>query len=346
MGKIYQPKEEHTPSDSERFADSVLFMIIVAGILAILTRLIELIMQPFTNPLTKDTARERIQNAFNAKVDRRDKRRGIYHSQLSDPMVQFQRRFLTHVEEYKKDRYNATYLEWYKDWTNGLVRDTQLRWAPWFESLTPSTEFLCYLTAQLNLHRGFARWGLLGTLRAVYPEFTPTSKGVQEDIAAYILENEQEDLKQELTAEVEALGLDAEAAAWLCTRSAAQIRVEAMFLKKCVEQGHSTATAIALLKNKKVEPGSLEAKVVEGLLNVGLPEEVASSYLKGKLTFEEVKEMVESVTNLKDVFGLDFYSKYPDGTDVDQALVAEVVRKVKTKKREAKLEAVLQRNAR
>lgn len=348
MGKVYSTSAPRIKTRGEQAFDGAVFVLVCLFLSWVLITFIEYLFSPFTKLMTWKMAREKIREDFDNKVRRREARHEKLSEQESDPMNQFQSRFLREPEEWRGDPDNASFYAWYKAWHEGEVKDSSLRWAPAvMVDGVVSKDFLCYLSAQRALHKGaFSRMALLATISACYPEFTPTWKGLEEDIESYMLECGNQELKTELRKEIGKLGINEEAAEWLEGRDAQTIRKDALFLKKCTEHGVSDEAAKCLL-HTGVEPGTPEGDCVCGIIEkLRLPAYAAEGFIKGEYLAEELGEIAEYLQEARKDYGSFFYW-INEGSDktVGEQLAEEKFKQLRARKRAARLEDVCTRKA-
>lgn len=209
--KVYStpPKKK---SAAQQFQEDIIFMIVGAFIIYIITGIFKLIFYPFRYMLmTNDQIdAEEIKKAKEKVEDRR--RRCVPDS---DPLVQYRERFIRNADKYADDPNNEKYLEWYKEWKAGHIRDTKLYWIPDiyierqifenpFEKKYMNPEFLNYFEFQYNLHKD--KWALrsafLNTVRHYFPEFTPTAKDIESDIAELKNRSNEKHLRYQIYDEI------------------------------------------------------------------------------------------------------------------------------------------------
>jgi len=282
---------------------------------------------------------------FNKRVAKRDAWLARVTADKNDPMHQFQLRFIQ--KEVKKDDDNETYFAWYKMWKAGSVLDTQLRWAPsvYAEDGTVRPNFVDYVEIQMDLHKKqslLTRSLFLSSIRARFPELTPTMDGLKQDIKGYRGETYEADVKAELKVELDKFGLPEALSNYLADKDVAPecLRKEAEFLKKCTEFGCHPEVAVCMLENK-VEPDTIGAEVIRSmLLDHMLPDFVVRKVLKGELTPEEITEVADKAASLRENFGLAIFEEDASGNIMYDELLKNFINELTTNKRLRKVDAV------
>ncbi len=276
------------------------------------------------SPLKRHTQEEISDQVDEAIKQKRENRRLKRKKSLpsNDPMEQFYLRFVSHPEEYKNDIDNDVYSDWFDAWKKGKIIDSDLRWAPDIfkgilddDTLRPG--FVQYMKIQLALHK---RTSLLhkmvftNTIFRFYPELTAGLKGLEEDLAHYETENDEDGAVSDLMDEIKAFGLPDELAEYLINKdtNARTLRKEAVILKEHTDNGFSPETCICALENKVKNQSYL--KVIDKMTTeAGLPARAAMARINEQITDEQLLELITHMEDLRGSWGMDIYEPAIDG---------------------------------
>jgi hypothetical protein len=299
----------HKKSFGSQLKSDLIFMIVASFIVYMIQRFFVFLFSPFK---AVDIASRGM--TYRDYIEERQKAREAYLEAVSedvnDPMYQFQDRFIDHPEKYLRHRGkdNKVYKDWYDNWKKGLVLDTELRWAPemYTRDDTIRVSFIDYMKIQLVLHRKasyFLKNKFLKTIRAFYPEFTATFRGLESDLARYELSVTEDNLKKELAKEINKYGLPEDIAEYLSEQdlSVEDLRKQAELLKPLVSKGLSKPTCVCALEN---DLDLEQAKVVDMIVTkMDLPARVGLAFLREELTSKDLEELYTRVMEAREDLG-------------------------------------------
>lgn len=308
------PKPTPQTSSAERIKANIIFLIIAGFILYLFSAFLKFIFSPLKVLSPRETA-----DKVNAKIEgkrlKRLLKRRIDHP--DDPMNQFYLRFIDKPEEFENDPDNELYLEWFETWKKGLVIDSILRWAPDLldndgESIRPN--FIQYMKIQLVLHKKASllqKMQFTNTIFRFYPEFSPTLRGLEEDLAQYESENEEDAAVKELREEIQAFGLSEDLAEYLIEKdiNAKTLKAEVVILKKWAEKGYNTEACIAAVENDFNDENAV--KIVDIITSepVCLPTRVAIARIREEIDDDQLNEIIYSIKDLCETWGIDIHDE-------------------------------------
>jgi hypothetical protein len=344
-------KNNITPSKAktvgESFFENLAFLIVVGFFAVLLERLVSFLFTPFqsySRGMFEDLVNKEIEN----KKSRRARRQEKFDNDESDPMHQYQLRFLTDAENYKRDLDNAVYFAWYKEWKAGNVLDTMLKWAPSVETKmeTINPNFLDYLEIQMNLHKklfGIKNDAFLSNIRHCYPEFTPTFEGIETDLCYYREEVVEEDLHEELHSALAERGLCDELVTYLEEKSLSPTKVKKamkIFLA-CQNAGYNARTAIAVYENG-IDVTSQGVEVVDNLLNkLHMTRHVCDLFIRQEISGDDLTEICLKVAKMKQTFGDEvLMSQAPEGGNYLYELIEQTLQEILVRKRSERINQI------
>jgi len=303
-------KQEPMPSPKHLFAENVAYMFVVVFLVYIIDKLFDALTFPFRRGEGDlvDKFTGKVDAVYMQKVQRRSIRQEKFDEDTTDPMHQFQERFLIHPEQYRNDPDNAVYFAWHKEWKNGNIRDTWLRWAPSVESDTGGVNpnFLNYLSIQACLHQAaplLTRRAFLWNISQCYPEFTPSYKGLEEDIYHYRSEVICHQLEDGLVEQLNEAGLGGSFKPYIKGLPVNQIPDAVKFFGKCFnEYGYGPAVAYTLYRYC-IEPGSEKASMVRRMIDDLEMGVIAEDYISGKLDLDDLKKIADKMNEYLNVLG-------------------------------------------
>ena len=288
-------------SAGERLKDDLIYMAIGCIIVNLFSRFIEFITKPLRAPtLGPDEISERIEEVS----EKKEQARAQYYEEIeadeSDPMHQFQLRFLSNVEDYRARKNaleNKKIKEWYLAWKRGEILDSGLRWAPEVilnEKFNPA--FINYMKIQYTLHKSasFVQKGLFyRTINKYFPELTPTPRGLAHDLSAIDAMIEERKLENELKEAINKYGLGKELADYLTKANPSKIKEQAEILKVFQDHGFNPKTSICALENNlDIESARVIDKVV---VDFCLPSRVGLAYLQKQIDENDIMEIVSTI---------------------------------------------------
>jgi len=338
MTKVTDIKPAPAKSARDQFMEGLVLVMIAAFLLWCIEKVFNFLFSSFV-PLDWAKVAAKIEEDFNSRIARRAFRQERFAAQYRDPMHQFQERFILYPEDYRDDPDNERYYGWYRDWKAGRILDTFLRWTPpmYDDEGMIKANFLDYVAMQKKLHQGTSRGYLfLLTIRTYFPEFTPTWRGLEEDLAGYRVEAhhrlvlQNTDLPQSYLAEAEGL-----------VSEGARLDQDLAFLKRCAEAGYDVATAMTMLENK-VEPCTPEVEIIQQVLfTMRLPRKACGILLRHELTAEEMAQVAHDYDNARSLYGLDFYrTREGDTASVNEQIFDTYVQDALVARRVKKIERV------
>ena len=295
----FNPNAHPKKSTTAKFKENVAFMLVGAFIIYFIQRFFSFLFSPFKSETI----------GTEEYIEERQKAREDYLDEVaedeSDPMYQFQERFLEHPENHLRDPDNKAYKTWYENWRNGEVPDTYLRWVPDMYNSNGRemrANFIEYMKIQLTLHKKesvLTRMNFLKTIRKYYPEFTATFRGLENDLARYETMVIEETLKKSLTREINKFGLPENLAEYLVEQdlSVEDLRKKAEFVKPLAKKGFSNTTCICAIENNLNEE---EAKVIEHVVvKMELPRRVAIAFLRNEIDSKGLEKVYETAIEVR-----------------------------------------------
>jgi len=305
---LIQPRKEITAG--QKAMNQVFLLLIGFAILWVFQVFLEMLFRPFRIVTNEDR-----EKAYDKKQSDREARLKLIAMDANDPMYQFYDRFIDSPEKWKGSPDNDAYKEWYEAWKRGSVLDTTMRWAPkctedYGATLCPN--FIQYMKIQWALHKEALFWNRMNFLETVsqyYPELTPTFKGIEQDLAGYEADAQNNNLEKTLGVEIEKLGLPEELTTYLVDHkvSANRFKGTVKTLKKLSEMGYEPETCICAIENKITEPTKLEIinKVVADRC---LPARVGLAFLNKEITEEELTSIENLIKSFRED-DVDIYSE-------------------------------------
>lgn len=297
-------KSYKTPPKSagERLKEDLIYLAIGGIIITAFNKLLEFIMKPLRAPtLDEDGVNERRERTAEEKEEARAKYYEEIETDESDPMHQFQLRFLSNVEDYKARKEaseNKKYKEWYHAWKQGEILDPGLRWAPEVTidgKFNPA--FISYMKIQFTLHKSapfIQKRFFYRTIDRYFPELTPNPRGLAHDLSALDSMLEERKLENELKDAIKKYGLRRELADYLVDTNPCKIKEQAEVLKVYQDNKFDPKTCICALENSlDVESARVIDKVV---VDFCLPTKVGLAYLKKQIDENDIMELVSMVS--------------------------------------------------
>ena len=307
MSTSFNPNAHPKKSAGEKFKEDLIFLLIGTFIIYLIQKFFAFLFSPFK------AASVNGRGYIEERQEAREQYMDAIEEDETDPMHQFQLRYIINPEAYKGDADNKAYKDWYEAWKRGEVIDSGLRWAPDMYNRDESmrVSFLKYMKIQWNLHRKAGlrdRMRFLRTIRDYYPEFTATLRGVKNDLARYEMMVKEDNLKETLAREINRFGLPEAIAEYLADRNMSpdQLRQAAEFLKPFVEKGYSESTCICALENNL----TLEAAdaVEQIAVKMELPVRVGIAFLKDEISGDDLVEIHKRMLELREDLGTDVFT--------------------------------------
>lgn len=321
--------------------EDVIFIVIGCFIIYVITGIFKVIFFPFRYLLMSNAQLEEedIQKALQ-KARNRDFYLAEYDSNPSNPLYQYRQRFLENPERYENDPDNEVYMEWYKAWKAGQIMDTKLCWAPNVyikrdHKRYINPDFLNYFELQFELHQGFIlRTAFLNTVRKYFPEFTPTSSGIRNDLEGLRYRSQEKHLYYTIVDEVVKLGLPEDIAKKLSKMDLSGIELKDLVgkVKKGIEHDLHPETAIFAAK-RGFAPDSDEAILADKLFKSVLPEPIIAAYFDGKIDNKDTMVLIEKSQSVRDILGLGAFRTDENGKYPHREILMEEMRKLAAKHR-------------
>lgn len=318
MNRIPQPAPKQNLNDQIR--GDLIFLIIGCFVLYVVGRFFEWLFMPLRAISQKDTE-ARVEEKIAEKKYARTLR---FFYNPNDPMYQFQLRFVKEPENYKKDPDNEVYYAWFEEWKNGNIIDSTLRWAPnILDGTKMRYNFLQYMKIQWALHKKSSllkRMQFTNTIHKYYPEFSASMKGLEEDLAQYEAEIDEEKLEKELQDEIQKFGLSEDLAKYLIEKdiNSKELRIQAKFLKEYSEQGYCSEACICAVENNLSKE---EANIVNDLVTkTCLPAKVAIAYVNGEMTKDDFDYVFIFMDNILESYGTEAFEVIDGKTVFDDRL--------------------------
>ena len=292
-------------------------LLIIAAVSVFLSYLVEkffnFLFKPFYD---EESASDKIERNIEAKQEAR--KEYLYEVEMDefDPMYQFQHRFITEPKLYRGDEDNATYRQWYEDWKQGEIIDSELRWfPPIYKDGSFTSNFLEYMKIQFALHKKASftqKATFFKIIRKFYPEFTASMKGLEEDLSRYDSMVKTEVLTEVLSEEIQKYGLSEELAKYLSEKNLTtrRLKKQAKYLKDCIEKGCREEVAVeALESGMNLE----DAAALNAFVEQGLPIQVGRALVGGEIKEADAEDILEGVSLLEgNSDSVDFYRPYYD----------------------------------
>jgi hypothetical protein len=314
-GSSFRPTQHKHKSFGKQVKEYIITWIIVSIVCYFIEQFFAFLFSPFKKAVGGNT-REYIE----ARQNFREQYLEAVAQDVTDPMYQFQDRFIDHPENYIRNKDNKTYKTWFDNWKKGLVIDSGLRWAPDMYTSDDSIRmsFLDYMKIQLNLHKKASyldKRRLMKTLREFYPEFTATLRGLENDLARYEALVTEEELKATLAKEIKKFGLPESVAKELAEKDldVDELRKEAEAFKVFSSKGFSNPTCLCAVENGLTED---EAKVIEHVVvKMELPARVGLAFLRDELNTKNLSSLYEMVMESREALGSDMFTVREGDTD-------------------------------
>jgi len=337
---------EPSPPKSAKatLVENAVFLIVACSIVWVVAKFFDFLFKPLTKIFTHEESVEQVKDAMSVKQANREIRLDRLAEDSSDPMYQFSLRFLEKPEVYKGGAHNAKYREWYDQWKKGNVIDSTLRWAPQClaedgETLRPN--FISYMKIQLDLHKRaswYRRNVFLHIISKYYPEFSPSLKGLETDLANYENESAEKGLIEELETQTNSL-IPEELTKYLMDRNLSPTKFKrlALILKGYSDQGFCPEACICAVENKITNTSHIEMihKIVSELK---LPAKVGLAFVKGEIVADEISELALTLNELIEKYGEGaFYENENNGVCLYDGYLDAYLQEYKTKKRAAKV---------
>lgn len=286
-------------------------------------------------PIISRVSSEAIEAMIEKKQEAREAYLSKVESDFSDPMVQFQLRFLEEAETYKGDADNEVYKAWYEAWKNGQILDSKLRWVPVVyqkDEETFNLKFLEYMRIQYGLHGQVSfleRARFLRTIQKFYPELSSDYTGLGQDLAslceAIIKDNTQASLKkaglpQEYAEALVGLNLPTE-----------KLQEAIVYLKQCIAQKY-VAEAAVMAYQEGLEVTSDEARVINAVVRCHLPAYVGLVVIREEITAEELVELASYMIELIGANGDTLMEVQPSGFTLYEEFLDERIKKYRIAK--------------
>jgi hypothetical protein len=300
----------------------------------------EKIISWFVKPLVSSVNPNAVKNMIENKQLARKAYLAEIEQDASDPMHQFQLRFLNEVEFYKNDPDTEVYKTWYTAWKNGQIIDSRLRWVPSVykeDGETFNPKFLEYMKIQYGLHTQASfveRAKFSRTISKYFPEFSSNLTGLGQDIAQYSDVVAKEVLRDALAKELDKFDLPEDYVTYLKTLPIAEVKKALPYLKQCADLEY-VAEAAVLAYEEGLEV-KVEAKALHVICSLGgLPAYVGLAYIKEEITDEEVQELVAAKDSYKLMNGYSVYAVQPSGYTLYEELIDAKLAKFRANKRTA-----------
>lgn len=311
--KLPQPTQINR---AEKLRGNIIFFIIGFFIIHLFISFLDFLFKPLRALSPKETADKVDVKIEEKKTNRLLRRTAGNHP--DDPMEQFYLRFVEKSNEYKKDSDNEAYFAWFQEWKSGNIIDSNLIWAP--DILDEYGEirenFIHYMKIQLALHKKASfvkKMQFINTIFRFYPELSASMRGLEEDLAQYGAEVDEESAEAVLEKEIRAFGLSQELAEYLMDKdiNAQNLRKEAVFLKDCTEKGYDADVCICALENYITHDIALKVlKVV--ISDIGLPGRVAIAFLNKEINQEQLTDIGQFMLSICEQWGTDIFEIEPD----------------------------------
>lgn len=334
--------QNHGKSFGAQLQEDIIFIVIGCFIIYVITGIFKVIFFPFRYLLMSN---EQLEQEDIQKAIQKAKNRGYYLQEYRDdprnPMYQYRQRYLVNPQKYENDPDNEVYLEWYKAWKAGQIRDTKLYWIPdvYIERdhkkyINP--DFLNYFDLQFELHKGwFLRTAFLNTVRKYFPEFTPTSSGIMNDLCELRDRSRGKHLHYQLIDEMVKLGIPENAAKKLSKMNLSGLELKELVgkVKKGIEHELHYETAIFIAR-RDIDPASDEADLANLFFTHTLPEFVIAAYFDDNLDNDDMKILIEKAVSVRDILGLSAFQKDENGKTPYDEILKEEMEKLAAKHRE------------
>lgn len=309
---LHQPKK----SLNTQFREDVIFIIIGCFIIYLFERFFNFLFSPLRT-FSNEEIETQLEEKIEMKRDAREKRLKRIDKTETDPMYQFQSRFIEHPEDFENDPDNRAYKEWFMEWKKGNIIDSTLRWAPnifiCHEQMNPA--FIEYMKIQLDLHKKASlirRLQFNNTIFKYYPELSPGLKNLENDLANYEAEIVEHNMQEKLQDEIQKFGLPENIAEYLVHKdlNPSELKKVAEFMKRNLEKGISSEVCI-YAHDQQLKDDAITAihLITDG---TGLPARVGHAFLRKEITIDETKELYEFMQHVMESYGNDIYS-IPEG---------------------------------
>lgn len=304
--KHYTPPPPVKKSAGEQIADTLVYLVVCLAIYYLLVLLAKVFIAPFKFLFMSDRARfaDKLVRS-KAKIRDRELARDNYDTSEANPMYQYLVRFKYAPSEYKGDPDNAKYQEWFEDLKNGVVLDTELRWAPdVYSNGTYNEDFLDYFSRQLDLHGKTdlkTKIRFMRTVRKFYPEFTPRFSMIPAELNDLYERLRSKKLKGELAEVISKSGVPAGLAKKIVKdgMSSSEVKAAVRTIQKCRAIGWSEASCALAVKHG-YNPDEHEDYFNEAVNNIvenTKNEEAALALIRGDISAEELTAIAKKAMN-------------------------------------------------
>lgn len=313
------PQPKPGKSISQQFQEGITFVIIGSFIIHYIGMFFEFLFSPLMSSGNPEDIEEKILEKIEQKQNDREIKRILYKRIVNDPMYQFKLRFIKEPDKYNNDPNNNLYNEWFKEWKNGNVIDSHLRWAPSVYERPDkiARNFIDYLKIQWDLHKNtvFKKWIFYDTINKYYPEFTPSEKGLEKDLAHYELEVNESELQSELQYEIQKFGLPPDIAQYFIEKDipAEELEQTAVFMKQLIEKGIRSDICIYTYENN-ITNVQVAHVINEFVKATSLPARVGFAFIKQEVNKDDVNKIMETLNFTIETYGKSIFD-YIEGTE-------------------------------
>jgi hypothetical protein len=313
--------------------ENIIFFLIAGFMIYAIQRFFAFLYSPFKDEKATDT-----RSYINGKQKAREAYLEAVEEDETDPMHQFQERYVANPEKYRKDPKNKSYKAWYEDWRAGRVIDTYLRWVPeiYCRKGDMRKGFIDYMKIQLVLHKKASfgtRIKFLRTIQKYYPEFIASMAGLENDLAQYDLMVAEGELKKILAKEINKFGLSEQIAEYLSEQKMKpeELKKAAETIKSFMDKGLCGSTSICAFENGLDET---EAKVIEHVTVVmELPRRIALAYLKDDIDKDGLEALYDKARELRGYEDMDIFAPWKGEKSYYDAMLDEELADLKGRKR-------------
>lgn len=332
------PKPSSGKKLSEQFRENVTFIIIGTFILYYIGMFFEFLFQPLLSSGTPKETEKRIRDKIREKQRARERIKDFYKNDVNDPIYQFKLRFIENPDKYKKDINTQIYYDWFQEWKNGNVLDSNLRWAPsvYDNSGEMKKNFIDYMKIQFELHKKeslFKRFIFINTINKYYPEFSASMNGLEQDLSCYNEEITENNLQRQLRNAIQKYGLPEEISEYIIEKDFPVEKLEetAKTFKKYIEKGISSDCSIYVLENNITDINEIIA-INDFAEKTALPFRVGLAYIRNQINTDSVNKIVELMMLAIESYGPSIYDYLPsEHTTPYDGFIDEYLRKEKEK---------------
>ena len=312
------PKPSHGKSLSEQFREGITFIIIGSFILYYIGMFFEFLFRPLLSSGSAKETEKRLRDKIRQKQIARETKRAFYKNDVNDPIYQFKLRFIEKPDKYKNDPDTQIYNDWFQEWKNGNILDSDLRWAPdvYDDSNEIRKNFIDYMKIQFNLHKKesfFKRFIFIKTISKYYPEFTASMSGLEEDLYHYDSEITKNNLQRQLRKEINKYGLPDEISEYIIEKDfpANDLEKIAKTFKKYIERDISLDCSIYVFENNITDMDEIRA-INDFTEETGLPYRVGLAYLKGQINNNSVERIIKLMSLALESYGPNIFDYIPN----------------------------------